>query len=119
MEKLKQKDTGFTMVANAPLCNRELSLAAKGLYAYLRSKPNNWQFSSERLECKECPDTIRVYLRELEDFGLLKRKKKSDGKIEYFVQHKPIRKSSCQETFLSGNVPDINNTDFNNNIVFL
>ena len=115
MEKLKQKDTGFTMVANAPLCNRELSLAAKGLYAYLRSKPNNWQFSSERLECKECPDTIRVYLREVEDFGLLKRKKKSDGKIEYFVQHKPIRKSSCQETFLSGNVPDINNTDFNNN----
>jgi hypothetical protein len=39
----------------------------------------------------------------------------SSQPMEYFVQHKPIRKSSCQETFLSGNVPDINNTDFNNN----
>jgi len=115
MEKLKQKDTGFTMVANAPLCNRELSLAAKGLYAYLRSKPNNWQFSSERFECKECPDTIRVYLRELEDFGLLKRKRKSDGKMEYFVQHKPFLKKASQEIFLTGNLPDVSNTELNNN----
>ena len=115
MNKLKQKDTGFTMVANKPLCDKGLSLSAKGLYAYLRSKPNNWQFSSERFECKECPDTIRVYLRELEDFGLLKRKRKSDGKMEYFVQHKPLRKKASQEIFLTGNLPDVSNTELNNN----
>ena len=116
MNTLKQQNTGFTMVANAPLCNKELSLAAKGLYAYLRSKPNNWQFSSERFECKECPDTIRVYLKELEDFGLLIRKRKPDGRMEYFIHHKPLRKKASQEIFLTGNLPDVSNTDFNNNI---
>ena len=115
MNKLKQKDTGFTMVANKPLCDKGLSLSAKGLYAYLRSKPNNWQFSSERLECKECPDTIRVYLKELEDFGLLIRKRKPDGRMEYFIHHKPLLKKASQEIFLTGNLPDISNTDFNNN----
>jgi len=115
MNKLKQKDTGFTMVANKPLCDKGLSLSAKGLYAYLRSKPNNWQFSSERLECKECPDTIRVYLKELEDFGLLIRKRKPDGRMEYFIQHKPLLKKASQEIFLTGNLPDVSNTELNNN----
>ena len=115
MNKLKQKDTGFTMVANKPLCDKGLSLSAKGLYAYLRSKPDNWQFSSERLECKECPDTIRVYLKELEDFGLLIRKRKPDGRMEYFVQHKPLLKKASQEIFLTGNLPDVSNTELNNN----
>lgn len=115
MEKLKQKDTGFTMVSNKPLCNKELSLSAKGLYAYLRSKPDGWQFSSERLECKECPDTIRVYLKELEDFGLLIRKRKPNGRMEYFVQHKPLLKKASQEIFLTGNIPDISNTELNSN----
>jgi len=115
MNKLKQKDTGFTMVANKPLCDKGLSLSAKGLYAYLRSKPNNWQFSSERLECKECPDTIRVYLKELEDFGLLIRKRKPDGRMEYFIHHKPLLKKASQEIFLTGNLPDVSNTELNNN----
>ena len=115
MNKLKQKDTGFTMVANKPLCDKGLSLSAKGLYAYLRSKPDNWQFSSERLECKECPDTVRVYLKELEDFGLLIRKRKPDGRMEYFVQHKPLLKKASQEIFLTGNLPDVSNTELNNN----
>lgn len=115
MNKLKQKETGFTMVSNKPLCDKELSLSAKGLYAYLRSKPDNWQFSSERLECKECPDTIRVYLKELEDFGLLIRKRKPDGRMEYFVQHKPLLKKASQEIFLTGNLPDVSNTELNNN----
>jgi len=115
MNKLKQKDTGFTMVSNKPLCDKGLSLSAKGLYAYLRSKPDNWQFSSERLECKECPDTVRVYLKELEDFGLLIRKRKPDGRMEYFVQHKPLLKKASQEIFLTGNLPDVSNTELNNN----
>ncbi len=115
MNKLKQKDTGFTMVANKPLCDKGLSLSAKGLYAYLRSKPDNWQFSSERLECKECPDTIRVYLKELEDFGLLIRKRKPDGRMEYFIHHKPLLKKASQEIFLTGNLPDVSNTELNNN----
>ena len=115
MNKLKQKDTGFTMVANKPLCDKELSLSAKGLYAYLRSKPDNWQFSSERLECKECPDTVRVYLKELEDFGLLIRKRKPDGRMEYVVHHKPLLKKASQEIFLTGNLPDVSNTELNNN----
>jgi len=117
MVKLKQKDTGFTMVSNKPLCNKDLSLSAKGLYAYLRSKPDGWQFSADRiaLDCLECVRTIKSILQELEDFGLLIRKRKSDGRIDYFIQHKPQCKICTVKNLHGEEFAPISNTELNNN----
>jgi len=83
--KLIKENIPFTMVANEVLYNKNLSFKTKGLYAYLFSKPDTWDFSSSRmvLETKDSRDSIMVMLRELEEAGYLIRKRLSTGKVEY------------------------------------
>ena len=117
MNKLKQKDTGFTIVANKPLCDKGLSLSAKGLYAYLRSKPEGWQFSADRiaLECLECVRTIKAILQELEDIGLLTRQRKSSGRVDYIIEHKPQCKICTVKNLHGEESAPISNTELNSN----
>jgi hypothetical protein len=117
MNKLKQKDTGFTMVANKPLCDKGLSLSAKGLYAYLRSKPEGWQFSADRiaLDCLECVRTIKAILQELEDIGLLTRQRKSSGRVDYIIEHKPQCKKATVQNLHGEESAPISNTELNSN----
>lgn len=63
----------FTQISNYILCDNKISLGAKGLYAYLFSKPDNWQFfySIIMTETKESKDKIRNYLKELIDNGYI------------------------------------------------
>ena len=77
---------GFTQVPNAIITTPRLSAKAKGLWAYLASKPTGWNFSSERMaqEFVDGRDSIRAGLRELESVGLLKRRTRNakDGQFE-------------------------------------
>ena len=83
--KLIKENVPFTMVANEVLKNPKLSFKAKGLYAYLFSKPDTWDFSSSRmvLETKDSREAIMGMLRELESAGYLMRKRLSTGRVEY------------------------------------
>ena len=87
--KLIKENIPFTMVANEVFTNKNLSFKAKGLYAYLFSKPDTWDFSSNRmiLESKEDRKTIMAMLRELEAQGLLQRNRLSNGKMEYLLKY--------------------------------
>jgi predicted transcriptional regulator len=82
---------GFTMVANKLLSATNLSLKGKALYAYLMSKPNQWNFSHSRIssEMKEGKDAINNIMNELEQLNLLSRRKmKQDGKwsgVAYYI----------------------------------
>lgn len=79
----------FTQVANDVLSSTKLSLKAKGLYGYLFSKPDGWDFSSDRIK-KENTDgrrSILEGLKELEDFGVLQRNKQGDGRMEYVLKY--------------------------------
>lgn len=82
------------MVANEVLVNPNLSFKAKGLYAYLFSKPDTWDFSSHRmvLETKDGRRAIMGMLKELEDSGYLLRQRLSTGKVEYTLtfSHKSL-----------------------------
>lgn len=87
------KAKGFTIVSNRLLSANNLSLKAKGLYSYLCSKPDRWNFSSVRManELKEGIDGIKNTLSELESVNLLKRRKVKDkngnwnGVIYYLI----------------------------------
>lgn len=87
------KAKGFTIVSNRLLSASNLSLKAKGLYSYLCSKPDRWNFSSVRManELKEGVDGIKNTLSELESVNLLKRRKVKDkngnwnGVIYYLI----------------------------------
>ena len=74
MSKLQIKNR-YAVTPNELLNNKEISLKAKGLFAFLQSKPDNWSFSAEKiaLQLKEGVKTVRTTLRELESFGLLEK----------------------------------------------
>lgn len=88
---VKQK-IPFTQVANAVLCDPTITAKAKGLYAYLYSKPDGWDFSVHRMikELKESKNTVNETLKELESAGLLRRERQSDGRMKYLVFFPPV-----------------------------
>lgn len=74
------KVKGFTIADNRVLSATNLSFKAKGLYIYLISKPQRWNFSSVRIanETNDGRDGILSGLQELETVGLLKRRQLTD-----------------------------------------
>lgn len=68
------------MVSNAALEDTRLSWRARGVLAYLLSRPEGWSTSGERLASQspggtEGRDAMRAALKELESFGYLQRER--------------------------------------------
>ena len=80
MSKLKIKNR-YGITPNHILNDKNLSMKAKGLFGYIQSKPEDWDFSVQRIELqtKDGRDSISAGLKELEDIGYLKRVKYKDG----------------------------------------
>lgn len=93
------------MVANEVLKRKDLSLKAKGLFAYLFSKPSDWDFAATRIatECKEDRKAILAGLQELEAAGLLKRKKQPSGRAQYVIEY---AETQSPKTGLRDNEPE-------------
>lgn len=83
----------FAQVANSVLNDKNLTWEAKGLYAYIYSKPENWDFSAKRI-ADDSPfssrESVERILNELEEAGYLKRSRLSSGKMNYFLTHDPV-----------------------------
>ena len=62
-----------------------LSLKAKGIWAYMKSKPANWDFSAKRIAADNKDETKSVQrgMKELEKCGYLSKKKLSNGRVHY------------------------------------
>lgn len=67
MSKLRVQNR-FGVVPNDLLNDKTISLKAKGLFAYIQSKPDDWDFSSERiaLDHTDGRDSVRSAIIELE-----------------------------------------------------
>jgi hypothetical protein len=80
---------------DALLRRRDLSWKAKGLYVYIQSKPEDWDFAIERMEGSDGKDSTRAGIRELENHGYLLRRKvrQNDGTwdIQYTLFESPHR----------------------------
>ena len=98
--KLTKSNIPFTMVANEVLKDPNLSFKAKGIYAYLFSKPDEWDFAAKRMtmESADGREAIMSGLQELEGRGYLKRSRQSDGKVDYLLTFS--EKSQSRETLL-------------------
>lgn len=103
MAKLKI-ETRYATTPNDLLNHEKISLRAKGLFAFLQSKPDNWAFSIPRIsaQTKEGKSAIRSALKELEESGYLRRKstKNSEGKwagYEYILSEKPSSEKRTTE----------------------
>lgn len=75
MSRLKKHVRNYTQVGNDIVNDKNLSLKAKGLFLYLLSKPDDWDFSALKIgyQNKDEKASINSGLHELEDFGLLHR----------------------------------------------
>ena len=75
-----QKQSKFTIIDNAFLQDKQLSLQAKGLLTLLLSLPEDWDYSVSGLAaiCREGKDAIRSAIHELENTGHLVRTQSVD-----------------------------------------
>jgi len=89
MAKLKILETGFLQIPNSVTLDKKLSLKAKGLFAYMQSKPDNWEFSAQRIaeELLEGEKAVLGALKELEKNKYLVRRKYKDEKGQWQWEH--------------------------------
>jgi hypothetical protein len=91
------------------------------MYAYIQSKPDNWEFSAERIskQVKEGLPSVISALKELENFGYLARNRYQNNKgfwvVDYLLYEIPI-----EENLITGKPneenPNIGKQSNNSNI---
>ena len=66
-----ERNTGYTVMSNHHLRNKELTLKAKGLLSQMLSLPEDWDYTTKGLAriCRDGVDSICATVRELEDAG--------------------------------------------------
>jgi hypothetical protein len=92
------KQKNFSIISNVALNDTTISMKAKGIWAYLLSKPDDWQVYVSQL-IKSCIDgkhSIYAGLKELKQAGYIEHVAiREGGKIigyEYIVNEEPVRK---------------------------
>ena len=72
-----ERNTGYTVMSNHHLRNKELSLKAKGLLSQMLSLPEDWDYTTRGLAsiCKEGVDSVCATVRELEAAGYIIRRR--------------------------------------------
>lgn len=99
-----EKKQGFTVLDNAFLRDKSLSLKAKGLLSLMLSLPADWEFSEAGLTaiCKEGKDSVRSALKELQARGHIMREcvRNPMGRVvsaRYAVSEAPVFENPPEE----------------------
>nr|DAZ71449.1 MAG TPA: Dna polymerase B [Caudoviricetes sp.] len=120
----KQRQNGFTTVDNAVLNDTNLSWKAKGLFVYLWSQADEWDFYESEV-VKHSTDglsSLKSGIKELEKQGYLRRERKKDDK-GYFRENAWILSENpmCENPMCENRILDnrtltnTNNNNTNNN----
>ena len=120
---IKKQQIPFSQIPNSLLNDKNLSLKAKGLYSFMFSKPNGWNFTIRSMskQLKEGVDSISSGLNELKSYGWVEYYKKKDGSGVYVLNHleevvfKPNTEKPNQEIPILGKPVCISNKDLSNN----
>ena len=91
-----ERNSGYTVMSNHHLRNKELTLKAKGLLSQMLSLPEDWDYTLAGLSHinRESIDAIRTAVLELEKAGYILRRQGRDEKgkmtaIEYTIYEQP------------------------------
>ena len=100
-----ERNTGYTVMSNHHLRNKELTLKAKGLLSQMLSLPEDWDYTLAGLSYinRESIDAIRTAVWELEKAGYITRRQGRDEKgkmtaIEYTIYEQPQSRRNCHCT---------------------
>lgn len=107
----------FTMIPNELIEDKGISDRGRFLFVYMASKPNDWEFFNKQL-CKALgygEDTLRKYMKELENNGWLTRytKVRERGKFTsniYAINEAPENNDVIKRTSWSRKNSDTENT---------
>lgn len=115
MAKLKIASR-YATVPNELLNDNLISLKSKGMYAFIQSKPENWEFSAEKISrlLREGLPSVKSALQELEENGYLSRRRYQNSKgfweVEYILYENPKVENPMAENLMVGNPTEENPT---------
>ncbi len=109
MSEIKKRDKGYTQVSNTLLMDKTISLKAKGLFAFMDSKPDGWNFTIRSMaeQLKEGEDSIKSAIKELKQAGYIRYHKQSDGHGIYELIDDPKVENPHVENPQKGKSPRI------------
>ena len=117
----KNPNNPFVMMDKRPLENPKMSLKAKGLLAYLLSRPDNWEINMHHLvkQSKDGESATRAAVKELQTLGHIEaveiRDKGKFNKVIYIVKELPSPYSEKPHTVKPHTVnPHTENLALNN-----
>ena len=107
-----ERNTGYTVMSNHHLRNKELTLQAKGVLSQMLSLPEDWDYTLAGLSHinREKIDAIREAVKELEKAGYIVRSRERDEKgrlrgADYVIYEQPQPREP--EAATSGEQPPI------------
>ena len=97
----------WTAIAREALNDSRLSFKARGILAWLLDKPDDWETTAERIETQgtEGREAIRSALKELEQYGYLRRQKFKDSDNKWRSEWTVYEKSSSAKSPESVSLP--------------
>ncbi len=90
-QKFNKQKTNFTLIANNVINDDRLSLKAIGVFTYMFSKPDNWNFTIKSM-CSQMKDgerSIKGAIDELKELGYIVYYKHQDGSGDYHILYEP------------------------------
>jgi hypothetical protein len=87
-DTIEKQVVPFTQIANEVLNSPELSFKAKGIYAFMMGKPDNWNFTIRSMS-KQVSDgekAIKSGIKELKELGYIEYEKHKDGTGTYHLK---------------------------------
>lgn len=110
---LTKQESGFVQIKNSVIS--ELPCELLGLYVYIYSKPDDWDFSAHRIatDLKMHRNTCDKYIKQLEDLGYIQRERLATGKMVYYINYdkKPMHKKATGEKSHRGEIVLISNKE--------
>lgn len=113
MTKINKKSSRFFTITNNQLIRDDrLSWKARGIFTYLWSMADGWDFRVNEVSrhAKDGRDSLRAGLKELEEYGYLKRhyKQSNGGKLdgyEWILNDTPAAGKSAENSIESNEIP--------------
>jgi len=115
--RIRKKTGNFTIVSNTILRDSTISFKAKGLFCYMFSMSEDWNFTIKSIatQQKDGYDSISNSLKELKEFGYIEYEKKSDGTGIYTLIDDPKTENPKLDNPIKGKTPPIKKEQLDKN----
>jgi hypothetical protein len=117
MNRIKKREDKFTQVSNSFLRDNRISFKAKGLFCYMFSMSENWNFTLQSIatQQKDGLDSVKSAMDELKEYGYISYEKHSNGTGTYFLNDEPNMENPNVENPNLGKSTPIKNKDLDKN----